>query len=381
LSSLTAIQLGSIAIKGALSRAGIDANEVEEVFMGNVLSAGLGQGPARQAALMAGINATTPCTTVNKVCSSGLKAISLGVNQIRLGYADVVVAGGMESMSNVPYYMPLARQGYRLGHGQLVDGLLKDGLWDPFHNCQMGEAGELCAAKFNLSRNDQDEYSINSYKKAEEANKLGYFANEIIPVEIVTKNNEVITITQDEEFKKFDETKLRKLRPVFRPDGTVTAANASSLSDGAAAVVLMSEQKAKSLGVPILAKILGYGDAAQEPLEFTTSPNLAARKALNEAKLSISDIDYFEINEAFSVVGLANIKLLGLDKNFVNVFGGSVGLGHPLGCSGARIVTTLISVLQTNTKRYGCAAVCNGGGGASAIVIENVTKKNGKHLD
>ena len=370
LSSLTAIQLGSVAIKGALEKVRIDAAGVQEVYFGNVLSAGLGQAPARQAAIFAGISNTVPCTTVNKVCASGSKAIMLGAQSIMLGANDVVVAGGMESMSNVPYYVEKARYGYKLGHGQLVDGLIKDGLWDVYNNYHMGCAAENTAKEMKITREMQDEFAIESYKRSAAATKNGDFKNEIVPVEIPQKKKDPVIVSEDEEFKKVDFEKISSLRPVFDKEGTVTAANASTINDGASALVLMSKEKAESLGVNPIAKILGFADAAQAPEWFTTTPSLAIPKALKNAGLDQSDVDYYEINEAFAVVSIANNQKLNLDPAKVNVFGGAVSLGHPLGCSGARIVTTLTNVLSKNGGKIGVSGICNGGGGASAIVIE-----------
>ncbi|MEX0967077.1 MAG: acetyl-CoA C-acyltransferase [Bacteroidia bacterium] len=372
LASLSAIKLGSIAIKAAIERAGIKAAEVQEVFFGNVLSANLGQAPARQAALGAGISNTTPCTTINKVCASGSKSVMLGVQSILLGDNDVVVAGGTESMSNVPYYLEKARFGYNLGHGQLIDGLVRDGLWDVYNNFHMGSAAEMCADECSVSREDQDEYAINSYKRTAKAWENRSFKDEVIPVEIAGRK-ETVTFSEDEEYRKVKFEKIPSLRPVFKKEGgTVTAANASTLNDGAAAIVLMSREKAEELGVKPLAKIISYADAAKEPERFTIAPAEAIQKALKKASLSLSDIDFFEINEAFAVVSVANNRILNLDPEKVNVFGGAVSLGHPLGASGARILVTLTSVLKQKKGKYGVIGICNGGGGASAMVIENL---------
>ncbi len=372
LSSLTAVQLGSAAIKGALEKAGVAATEVNEVFMGNVISANLGQAPARQAALGAGIGTNVPCTTVNKVCASGMKAVMLGAQSIMLGINDVVVAGGMESMSNIPYYVPRARFGYKYGHGELVDGLVKDGLWEVYNDFAMGNCADHTAKEMNISREEQDEYAINSYKRAAKSWQEGWFKDEIVPVEVPQRKGEPLVVSEDEEYKNVKFEKIPNLRPVFSKEGTVTAANASTINDGASALILVSKKKMDELGLKPLARIAGFGDAAQDPLWFTTAPAQALPKALKQAGLSKDDIDYFEINEAFSVVVLANNKELGLDPEKVNVFGGAVSLGHPLGASGARIITTLNNVLHKKGGRYGAAGICNGGGGASAIVLEKV---------
>ncbi|RKU48257.1 erg10, acetyl-CoA C-acetyltransferase [Coniochaeta pulveracea] len=376
LSSLSATQLGSHAIKAAVERVPqIKPEDVEEVFFGNVLSANVGQAPARQCALNAGLSHNIVATTVNKVCASGTKAIIVGAQTIMTGNASIVVAGGTESMSNVPHYLPSLRNGTKYGDGTLIDGIQKDGLRDAYGQKElMGLAAELCAKDHEISREAQDEYAIKTYKKAQAATEAGAFAAEIAPIEVSGgRGKPNVTISVDEEVKNLNEAKLKTARPVFVPgSGTVTAPNASPINDGAAAVVLMSEAKVKELGVKPLAKILGWGDAAREPERFTTAPALAIPKALAHAGLSQKDVDYYEINEAFSVVALANIKLLGLDPEHVNVFGGAVAIGHPLGCSGARIVATLTSVLREKKGKIGVAAVCNGGGGASALVIENL---------
>ncbi len=371
LSVFSATQLGGFAIKGALEKAGIKPEQVQEVYMGNVLSANLGQAPATQAAKFAGLP-DLPSTTINKVCASGTKAIMLAAQSIALGENDIVVAGGMESMSNVPYYLDKARNGYRLDHGQITDGLVKDGLWDVYNDYHMGSAAELCAETCNISREDQDNFAIESYKRAQAAQAYGKFTDEIIAVEIKNRKGEITLLTEDEEptAVKFD--KIPSLKPVFKKDGTVTAANASTLNDGAAALVLMSAQKAKELGLTPIAKILAYGDAQQAPEWFTTAPSKAIPLALQRANITTEQVDYFEINEAFAVVSLANNQELGLKNNKVNVNGGAVAIGHPLGASGARIVVTLLSVLQQNKGKIGVAGICNGGGGASAIVIENL---------
>jgi acetyl-CoA C-acetyltransferase len=372
LSALSATQLGATAIKGAIEKAGVDAKAVQEVFMGNVMSANLGQAPARQAAIFAGLDESTPCTTVNKVCASGMKSIMLAAQSIIAGDNDVVVAGGMESMSNVPYYLDKARTGYKLGDGTVVDGLVKDGLTDVYNAYHMGNAAELCATECNISREDQDAYAIDSYKRSAAAWEAGKFGDEITVVEVPQRKGDPVAITEDEEYKNVMFDKIPNLRPVFQKEGTVTAANASTLNDGAAAVVLMSKEKMEELGAKPLAKIVSYADAAQAPEWFTTAPSKALPKALDKAGLSTDDIDFFEVNEAFSVVALANNNEMKLDATKVNVNGGAVALGHPLGASGARIVVTLLSVLNQNDGKLGAAGICNGGGGASAIVIERV---------
>ncbi len=370
LATIPATRLGATAIKAALERAGVTADSVNEVFMGNVISANLGQAPANQASIYAGIPVSVPCTTVNKVCASGMKAIILGAQSILLGENDVVVAGGMESMSNTPYYLDKARSGYRLGHGAVIDGIIQDGLWDPYSDFHMGNAGELCAKEYKISREDQDAYAATSYKRAATAFEKGYFKDEIVPVEVPGK--QVVTVTEDEDYKKVNFDKMPTLKPTFIKDGTITAANASNINDGAAAVVLVSGEKLKELGLKPLAKIVSYGDASQAPEWFTTTPVKAINKALERAKLKVSDMDYAEINEAFSCVPIANQRDLGLDMERLNVWGGAVSLGHPIGCSGARIVVTLNSILHRQNGRYGVAGICNGGGGASAIILEKV---------
>lgn len=369
LSGFSATQLGGFAIKEAVNRAGISADQVEEVYFGNVLSANLGQAPATQAAKFAGLG-DIPSTTINKVCASGTKAIMLAAQSIALGQRDVVVAGGMESMSNVPFYLDKARTGYRLGHAQLTDGLIKDGLWDVYNDYHMGSAAELCAAECQISREEQDAFAIESYKRSQKAFEAGKFKEEIVPIEVVGRKGDVKVIAEDEEIYAVDFAKIPGLRPVFKKDGTVTAANASTLNDGAAALVLMSKEKVEALGVKPLGRILGYGDAQQAPEWFTTAPSQAIPRALEHAGISAEQVDFYEINEAFSVVSLANNKLLKLNPEQVNVNGGAVSLGHPLGASGARIVVTLLSVLAQNSGKIGVAGICNGGGGASAIVIE-----------
>ncbi|GAB4825304.1 aspartate transaminase aat1 [Ancistrocladus abbreviatus] len=372
LSSLSATKLGSIAIQAALKRANVDPSLVQEVFFGNVLSANLGQAPARQAALGAGIPNSVVCTTVNKVCASGMKATMLAAQSIQLGINDVVVAGGMESMSNVPKYISEARKGSRLGHDTLVDGMLKDGLWDVYNDFGMGVCAELCAENHTVTREEQDNYACQSFERGIAAQQGGAFAWEIVPVEVSGGRGKPSTvIDKDEGLGKFDPVKLRKLRPSFKEDGgSVTAGNASSISDGAAALVLVSGKKALELGLEVIAKITGYADAAQAPELFTTAPALAIPKAITNSGLDASQIDFYEINEAFSVVALANMKLLGLNPEKVNVHGGAVSLGHPLGCSGARILVTLLGVLKQKNGKYGVGGVCNGGGGASALVVE-----------
>lgn len=370
LSAVPATQLGATVIKAVLERANVKPDQVQEVYMGNVISANIGQAPANQASLYAGLPNTVPCTTVNKVCASGMKAIMLGAQSILLGDNDIVVAGGMESMSNIPYYLDKARNGYRLGHGAVVDGILRDGLWDPYKDFHMGNAAEICAAEYKISREDQDAYAAQSYRRTAAAYEKGYFRDEIVPVEIPGK--QVTTVNEDEEYKKVNFEKMATLKPAFQKDGTVTAANASKINDGAAAVVLVSGEKVKELGLKPLAKIVSFADASQAPEWFTTTPVKAINKALAKAGLSIQDMDFTEINEAFSCVALANERDLGLRPETLNVWGGAVALGHPIGCSGARIVITLNSILHKENGRYGVAGICNGGGGASAMVIEKL---------
>jgi len=372
LAGFSATQLGGFAIKAAVEKAGLKPENIEEVYMGNVLSANLGQAPATQAAKFAGLP-DVPSTTINKVCASGIKAIMLAAQSIALGDADIVVAGGMESMSNVPYYLDKARNGYRLGHGQITDGLIKDGLWDVYNDYHMGSAAELCASTCDITREDQDKFAISSYQRAQSAQKDGKFKEEIVAIEIKDRKGEITLFNADEEPNAVKFDKIPGLKPVFKKEGTVTAANASTLNDGAAALVLMSAAKAQELGIKPLAKILAYADAQQAPEWFTTAPSKAIPLALSKANLSTADVDYFEINEAFAVVSLANNKELGLDEENVNVNGGAVAIGHPLGASGARIVVTLLSVLAQNNGKIGVAGICNGGGGASAIVIENLS--------
>ncbi|KAB1154950.1 acetyl-CoA C-acyltransferase [Flavobacterium luteum] len=369
LSSITATQLGAVAIKGALEKINLDASLVDEVLMGNVVQAGVGQAPARQAALLAGLPNSVIATTVNKVCASGMKAVMQGAQAILAGDADVIVAGGMESMSQIPHYVHL-RNGYKFGPATMIDGLQKDGLTDAYDNNAMGVHADLCASTYAISREAQDDFAIQSYERSAKAWESGKFNNEIVPVTIPQRRGEPILFSKDEEFTNVKLDKIPSLNPVFTKDGTVTPANASTINDGAAAVVLMSEEKALELGVKPLAYILSYADASQEPKWFTTTPSKALPKALNKIGLNVSDVDFFEFNEAFAVVGIANAKILGLDNDKVNVNGGAVSLGHPLGCSGARILVTLINVLEQNNAKIGAAAICNGGGGASAIVIE-----------
>lgn len=369
LSSLTASQLGSFAIKGALDRINLDPNQVDEVYMGNVVQAGVGQAPARQAALGAGIPDTVPCTTVNKVCASGMKAVINAAQAIALGDASVVIAGGMESMSNIPHYMHM-RKGVKFGPAAMEDGMQKDGLVDPFDKNAMGVLADNCATKYSFSREEQDAFAIESYRRSAKAWSEGKFSNEVIPVAVPQRRGDALIITEDEEFKNVKIDKIPALRAAFSKDGTVTAANASTINDGAGALILMSEEKANSLGLTILATIKGYADAAHEPQWFTTAPSKALPKALAKAGVTQDQIEYFELNEAFAVVGLANMKILGLDSSTVNVNGGAVSLGHPLGVSGVRILITLLNVLQQNDAKLGAAAICNGGGGASAMVIE-----------
>jgi len=370
LSSVPATALGAAAIKGALEKAGLSADAVEEVYMGNVLQANVGQAPARQAAMAAGIGNQVPCTTINKVCSSGMKAIMMGAQAIKAGDVDIIVAGGMENMSAVPHYLPTGRTGVKLGDISLVDGLVKDGLTDVYNAQHMGVCAELCAEEHQFTREDQDAFALESYRRSAAAWDGRKFANEVVPVAVPQRRGDAIVVDTDEEYTKVNTDKVPQLRPVFKKDGTVTAANASTLNDGASAVVLMSASKAAELGLDPIARITGYADAAQEPEWFTTAPAKALPKALAKAGITMNAVDFFEFNEAFSVVGLANMKLLGLDAAKVNVHGGAVSLGHPLGASGARIITTLIGVLQQNGGKIGAAAICNGGGGASALVLE-----------
>ncbi len=371
LSGFTATQLGGFAIKSAVEKSALKPTDIQEVYMGNVLSANLGQAPATQAAKYAGLP-DIPATTINKVCASGAKAIMLAAQSIAIGDIDVAVAGGMESMSNVPYYLDKARNGYRLGHGQITDGLIKDGLWDVYNDYHMGSAAELCAQTCNISREQQDAFAISSYKRAQYAQQNGFFEDEIITIEIKDRKGNVSIFNADEEPANVDFDKIPSLKPVFKKDGTVTAANASTLNDGAAALVLMSAQKAQELGIKPLAKILAYADAQKAPEWFTTAPSEAIPLALKKASIDIKDVDYFEINEAFSVVSLANNRQLNLNDKKVNINGGAVAIGHPLGASGARIAVTLLFVLNRQKAKIGVAGICNGGGGASAIVLENL---------
>jgi len=372
LSSIPATKLGSIAIKGALTKINLSPEMVDEVYMGNVVSAGLGQAPARQAAIYAGIPDTVPCTTVNKVCASGMKSIMLAAQTIALGDADVVVAGGMENMSAIPHYQH-ARNGTKFGSITMEDGMQKDGLVDAYGKMPMGVCADDCAKEYNFSREDQDNFAIQSYKRSAKAWAEGKYADEIIPVEIPQRRGEAIIFSEDEEYKNVKMEKIPALRAAFTKDGTVTAANASTINDGGAALILMSAEKAKELNITPLAKIRSYADAAHEPKWFTTAPAKALPKALKKANISIDDVDFFELNEAFSIVGLANMKILNIKDNKVNVNGGAVSLGHPLGVSGARIVIALTSILKQNNAKIGAAAICNGGGGASAIIIERVS--------
>lgn len=369
LSTVPAPQLGAAAIKGALSKINLDPNLVDEVFMGNVVQAGTGQAPARQAALFAGLSNEVPCTTVNKVCASGMKAIMFGSQAIMAGDAEIVIAGGMENMSLIPHYVHM-RNGVKFGPTTMLDGMQKDGLVDAYDNNAMGVSADLCASEYKILREEQDAFAIQSYERSAKAWEAGNFDNEIVPVAVPQRKGDPIMVTKDEEYTNVRLDKIPTLNAVFTKDGTVTAANASTINDGAAAVVLMSEEKANAMGLKPLAYIKSYADAAQEPKWFTTAPAKALPKALTKAGLSLSDVDFFEFNEAFSVVGLANAKILGLSNDNINVNGGAVSLGHPLGCSGARIVVTLINVLQQNNAKIGAAAICNGGGGASAIIIE-----------
>lgn len=372
LKDISATKLGAIAIKGALAKIKLDPKEVQDVLMGSVLQANLGQAPARQAAKFAGLPDNVNCTTVNKVCASGMKAIMQGAQSIMLGDADVVVAGGMENMSAVPFYSEQLRWGNKYGNVTMIDGLAKDGLTDVYHNYPMGAAADFCAKECNISRKEQDDFAIESYTRSANAWKAGKFNDEIVPVEIPQKKGDPILFKEDEEYKNVNFAKIPELRAVFTKEGTVTAANASTMNDGAAAVVLMSKEKADKLGLKPIAKIKSYADAEQAPEWYATTPSLAVPKAVAKAGLQMSDINYFELNEAFSVVGVANMQKMKLDPAKVNVNGGAVSLGHPLGCSGARIIVTLINVLKQNKAKYGAAGICNGGGGASAMVIENV---------
>jgi len=369
LSSVPAPKLGATVIKAALEKINLKPELVDEVYMGNVLQAGLGQAPARQAALFAGLPDSVPCTTVNKVCASGMKAVMFAAQAIKCGDADIVVAGGMENMSSVPHYVP-SRKGQKLGNITMIDGMVHDGLTNVYDQKHMGTCGDLCASEHQFSREDQDEFAIESYNRSTKAWADGKFNNEVVPVEIPQRRGDAVIFKEDEEYKNVKMDRIPTLRPVFTKEGTVTAANASTLNDGASALVIMSREKADELGLKPLAIIKGYADAAQEPEWFTTAPAKALPKALHKAKVNLNDVDYFEFNEAFAIVGLANMKILGLSKDVVNVNGGGVSLGHPLGSSGSRIIVTLINVLEQNNAKIGAAAICNGGGGASAIVIE-----------
>ena len=372
LANVSATKLGAAAIKGALEKAAVQADKVGEVFMGNVVSANLGQAPARQAAIFAGIPNTVPCTTINKVCSSGAKAIMLGAQSIMLGQKDIVVAGGMENMSQIPYYIPNARYGYKFGSAELVVGLQKDGLTDVYNNCIMGLCADKTAEKYNISREQQDEFAIQSYRRSAQSTQDGIFAKEIVPVSIPQRKGDDLIVSEDEEYKKVIFEKLPNLRPAFSKEGTVTAANASTINDGASALVLASESAVKELGLTPLAEIVDFSDAAHEPEWFTTAPVKASDILLKKNNMTVDDVDYFEVNEAFSVVPLVYNKMLNTSDEKVNVHGGSVSLGHPLGASGARIVTTLVNVLHSKDGSYGMAAICNGGGGASAILLKKL---------
>lgn len=372
LASMSATKLGAVAIKGAMDRIGLDGKEVDEVLMGSVLQANLGQAPARQAAIFAGLPNTVQCTTVNKVCASGMKAIMQGAQSIMLGDADVVVAGGMESMSNVPFYSDNLRWGNKYGNVAMIDGLAKDGLTDVYHNYAMGNAADMCAKECNISREEQDNFAIESYKRSAAAWAAGKFEAEIVPVEMVGRKGDVVVFKEDEEYKSVNFDKIPQLKPVFSKEGTVTAANASTMNDGAAAVILMSKEKMEALGLKPIAKIRSYADAEQAPEWFTTTPSLALPKAVRKAGLELNDLQFVELNEAFSVVGIVNMQKMGLDPSKVNVNGGAVSLGHPLGCSGARIIVSLIHILHQNNAKIGGAGICNGGGGASAMVIEAI---------
>lgn len=372
LASVSATKLGAAAIKGAMDRIQLDPKEVNEVIMGCVLQANLGQAPARQAAKFAGLPDGVACTTVNKVCASGMKAIMQGAQSIMLGDSDVVVAGGMENMSQVPFYSENLRWGNKYGNVSLIDGLAKDGLTDVYHNYAMGVAADMCAKECNITREDQDTFAIESYKRSAAAWSSGKFTDEVVPLQLTGRKGEVITISEDEEYKNVNFDKVAGLRPAFTKEGTVTAANASTMNDGAAALVLMSKEKMEALGLKPLAKIRGYADAEQAPEWFTTTPSLALPKAVAKAGLNMSDLEFVELNEAFSVVGIVNAQKMGLDAAKVNVNGGAVSLGHPLGCSGARIIVTLLNVLSQHNAKIGGAGICNGGGGASAMVVERV---------
>jgi len=371
LSTVSATKLGATAIKGAIDNINLNVEEIDEVYMGNVISAGLGQAPAKQAAIYAGINNDTPCTTINKVCSSGMKAIMIAAQSIALGDNNVVVAGGMENMSSIPFYLNDLRSGKKLGHSKMEDGLLIDGLTDVYDGVHMGVCAELCAETMDINREEQDAFALKSYEKSELAWKNGVFKNEITEVKIESRKGDII-INEDEEFKNINTEKFKKLRSVFKKDGTVTAGNASTINDGAAAIILMSKDKATELGLKPIAKVISFADGSQEPKWFTTTPTKALEKALEKANIEKENVDFWELNEAFSVVGIANIKNLGIDANKVNIHGGAVSLGHPLGCSGARIMVTLLNILEQKNGKIGAAGICNGGGGASAMIIENL---------
>ena len=371
LSTVSAPLLGATAIKGALNKINLDPNLVDEIIMGNVVQAGVGQAPARQAALYAGLPNTVIATTINKVCASGMKAVMQAAQAIMVGDAEIIIAGGMENMSMIPHYLHL-RNGYKFGPATMIDGMQKDGLTDAYDNNAMGVSADLCATEYNITREEQDAFAIQSYERSAKSWEAGKFDNEIVPVEVPQRRGEPLMVTKDEEFSNVKLDKIPSLNPAFTKEGTVTAANASTINDGAAALILMSEEKANKLGLKPLAYIKSYADAAQEPKWFTTTPSKAIPKALEKAGLTINDVDFFEFNEAFSVVGIVNSKIVGIENDKVNVNGGAVSLGHPLGCSGARIIVTLINVLEQNNAKIGAAAICNGGGGASAIVIEKI---------
>ena len=372
LSSVSAPKLGATAIKGAISKSGIKSSDIDEVYFGNVLQAGVGQAPARQAAILAGLPESTPCTTVNKVCASGMKSIALGASSIMLGHNEIVVAGGMENMSQVPHYIPNSRMGHKYGDFKAIDGLAYDGLRDVYNQYMMGTAADLTAKKYDITREEQDNFAINSYKQTAKSWDSGKFNDEVVPVSIPQRKGDPVMMTEDEEYRNVNFDKIPNLRPVFDKEGTVTAANASTINDGAACIIIASEEKVKELGLKPMAEVLSFADAAHQPELFTTAPSVALPIALERAECSIDEVDAFELNEAFSVVGLVNNKLLNLDASKVNVNGGAVSMGHPLGASGARIVVTLLHVLKQNSGNIGAAAICNGGGGASAMVIKNM---------
>jgi len=372
LSAKTGVELGSIAIKGVLNKSGVKADDIQEVILGNVLQANNGQAPARQAALGAGLNHNTACTTINKVCASGIKSIALAAQSIQLGIYDVTIGGGFESMTNSPYYIPNGRGGYRYGNGEIIDAIVRDGLQDPFKKGMMGNIAEICAAKYEFTREQQDAYAIESYKRAQAAYADNVFADEMIHVEIPQRSGDPIVVKEDDEYKNVKWDKVATVKPAFDKNGTVTAVNASKINDGGAAMILMSKSKMESLGLKPIAKVIGYADSEQDPDWFTTAPSVAIPMAVKRAGLTMDQIDYFEINEAFSVVALANLKEMNLDSSKVNVFGGAVSLGHPIGASGARIACTLLTVLNKKGGKYGVAGICNGGGGATAIVFEKM---------